>query len=79
MYKKIAVEEGLTNVVQALHASGFHTTSLEGDDLFNVRAVVVKGDGTDILASPANLRVPVINASGRSAEEVVEVLRDRLS
>ncbi|WP_425802000.1 YkuS family protein [Desulfitobacterium sp. Sab5] len=79
MYKKIAVEEGLTNVVQALHASGFHTTSLEGDDLFNVRAVVVKGDGTDILASPANLRVPVIHASGRSAEEVVEVLRDRLS
>lgn len=79
MYKKIAVEEGLTNVVQALHASGFHTTSLEGDDLFNVRAVVVKGDGTDILASPANLRVPVINASGRSAEEVVEVLKDRLS
>lgn len=79
MYKKIAVEEGLTNVVQALHASGFHTTSLEGDDLFNVRAVVIKGDGTDILASPVNLRVPVINASGRSAEEVVEVLRDRLS
>lgn len=79
MYKKIAVEEGLTNVVQALHASGFHTTSLEGDDLFNVRAVVVKGDGTDILASPGNLKVPVINASGRSAEEVVEVLRDRLS
>lgn len=79
MYKKIAVEEGLTNVVQALHASGFHTTSLEGDDLFNVRAVVIKGDGTDISASPVNLRVPVINASGRSAEEVVEVLRDRLS
>lgn len=79
MYKKIAVEEGLSNVVQALHASGFHTTSLEGDDLFNVRAVVVKGDGTDILASEANLRVPIINASGRSANEVVEVLRDRLS
>ncbi|HVJ48701.1 YkuS family protein [Desulfitobacterium sp.] len=79
MYKKVAVEEGLSNVVQALHASGFHTTSLEGDDLVNVRAVIVKGDSTDILASPANLRVPIINASGRSAEEVVEVLRDRLS
>lgn len=79
MYKKIAVEAGLSNVVQALHASGFHTTSLEGDDLKNVRAVVVKGNGTDILASPVNLHVPIVNASGRSAEEVVEVLRDRLS
>lgn len=79
MYKKVAVEDGLSNVVQALHASGFHTTSLEGDDLFNVRAVVVKGDGTDILAPAVNLRVPIVHASGRSAEEVVEVLRDRLS
>jgi hypothetical protein len=79
MYKKIAVEDGLTNVVQELHAAGFHTMPLEDDLLYDVRAVVVKGDGTDILASEAKFHVPVIHASGRSAEEVIELLRDRLS
>ncbi len=79
MYKKIAVEDGLTNVVQELHASGYHTMPLEDDNLTNVRAVIVKGDGTDILASEAKFHCPVIHASGRSAEEIVEVLRDRLS
>ncbi|HHY28646.1 MAG TPA: YkuS family protein [Desulfitobacterium dehalogenans] len=79
MYKKIAVEDGLTNVVQELHTAGFHTMPLEDDPLRNVSAIVVKGDGTDILAEEAQFHVPVIHASGRSAEEVVEILRDRLS
>ncbi|MHB1651249.1 MAG: YkuS family protein [Desulfitobacteriaceae bacterium] len=79
MYKKIAVEDGLTNVTQALQAAGYQTTSLEGQTLYNVRAVVVKGNGTDILAPEANFRIPVINAAGRSAEEVVDVLKDRLT
>lgn len=79
MYKKVAVEDGLTNVVQELHTAGFHTIPLEDELLYNVRAVVVKGDGTDILGSEAKFHVPVIHASGRTAEEVVEILRDRLS
>jgi hypothetical protein len=79
MYKKIAVEDGLTNVVQELHAAGYHTMPLEDDPLHNVSAIVVKGDGTTILAEEAQYSVPVVYASGRSAEEVVEILRDRLS
>ncbi|AFM41982.1 Uncharacterized protein family (UPF0180) [Desulfosporosinus acidiphilus SJ4] len=79
MYKLIAVEDGLTNVTQALHASGFKTTPLEGKALYNIQAVVVKGDGTNNLSPEWPLKLPVINASGRSAEEVVEVLRDRFS
>ena len=79
MYKTIAVEEGLENVVQALHFSGFKTVPLEGEKLQNVRAAVVKGDGTDILAPGWPTQIPVINASGRSADEIVDVLRDRLS
>ncbi len=78
MYKKIAVEDGLTNVTQALHAAGFQTTALEGQTFYNVQAVVVKGNGTDILAPEANFKIPVVNAAGRSAEEVVDILRDRL-
>lgn len=78
MYKKIAVEGGLTNVTEALENAGFQTSSLEGEIFYNVRAVVVKGDGTSILAPEANFKVPVINAAGRTAEEVVDLLRDRL-
>lgn len=79
MYKKIAVEDGLSNVTQALNAAGFQTTSLEGQTFYNVQAVVVKGDGTSILAPEAKFNIPVINAAGRSASEIVDVLRDRLS
>lgn len=79
MYKVIAVEDGLTNVTQALNSAGFKTTPLEGKALYNVQAVIVKGDGTDYLAPDWPVKMPVINAAGRSAEEVVEVLRDRFS
>lgn len=79
MYKVIAVETGLENVTRALHDAGFKTTPLEGTALKTVRAVVVKGDGTDILAPEWPVKMPVINAAGRSADEIVDVLRDRLS
>lgn len=78
MYIKIAVEDGLSNVTQALHAAGFQTTALEGQKLHNVQALVVAASGTDLLGQEANLRIPVISAAGRTAEEVVEILRDRL-
>ncbi|MCO1600370.1 YkuS family protein [Desulfosporosinus nitroreducens] len=80
MYTTIAVEDGLGNVIQALHNAGFKTTPLEGQSLKNnVRAIVVKGDETNILAPEWPVKLPVINASGRSADEIVDVLRDRLS
>jgi len=79
MYTTIAVEDGLANVIQALHNAGFKTTPLEGKPLKNVRAAVVKGDDTNFLASEWPVKMPLINASGRSADEIVDILRDRLS
>jgi len=79
MYKLIAVETGLENVNRALRDAGFKTTPLEGYALQNVRAIVVKGDGTDVLAPESPVKMPVINAAGRSADEVVDLLRDRFS
>jgi len=79
MYRKIAVDDGLTNVSQALQAAGFHTMPLHGDQPTNVEAVVVKGDSSESLALQAQFGIPVVHASGRSAAEVVEVVRDRLS
>ncbi|HBW36681.1 YkuS family protein [Desulfosporosinus sp. BICA1-9] len=79
MYKTIAVEDGLDNVIQALHAGGFKTTPLEGEKLQNVRAAVVKGNGTSLIAPDWPVKMPIINAAGRSADEVLDILRDRLS
>lgn len=79
MYKMIAVEAGLENVIQALNDVGFKTSPLEGQALKNVQAVVVRGDGTDVLAPELSATMPVINAAGRSADEIVDVVRDRLS
>ena len=79
MYKMIAVEDVLENVTRALHDAGFKTTPLEDQSLRNVQAAVVKGDGTDNLAPEWSIHMPVINASGRSADEIVDILRDRLS
>lgn len=79
MYKKIAVETGLDNVIQALHAGGFKTVPLEGEKLQNVSAAVVKGDETSELAPEWPVKMPIINAAGRSADEVLDILRDRLS
>ncbi|HEY8908964.1 MAG TPA: YkuS family protein [Desulfosporosinus sp.] len=79
MYRMIAVEDGLENVTRALHAAGFKTTQLEGQTMQNVQAAVVKGDGTDNLAPEWPVLMPIINASGRSADEIVDILKDRLS
>ena len=79
MYKTIAVEDGLDNVIQALNAGGFKTTPLEGEVLKNVGAAVVKGDGTSIISPEWPIKIPIVNASGRSADEIVDILRDRLS
>lgn len=78
MYKKIAVEDGLTNVAHALHTAGFQTSSLDGQTLSNVQAIVLKGNSGDG-EMRSQLRVPIINASGRSADEIVDIVRDRLS
>jgi len=78
MYKKIAVEDGLSNVRQALHAAGFQTTGLEGQTPYNVQALVIAASGTELFGQEANLKIPVISAAGRTAEEIVEILRDRL-
>lgn len=79
MYKKIAVESGLDNVIQSLNAGGYKTTPLEGEKLQNVSAAVVKGNGTSELAPDWPVKMPVINAAGRSADEILDILRDRLS
>jgi len=77
MAKRIAVEEGLTNVVQALQEEGFEVTRLNEGRLSDVAAAVVSGMSNNFMgiADTDGNQMPVIDAAGRTAEEIVESVR----
>lgn len=84
--KAIGVEKGLTNVAQYLESQGYSVQIL-GE---NMQSNVVKYDNLDaIVAADYNsdmmgfsdtlTKVPVINASGLSAEEVKKMIDDKIT
>jgi len=75
----IAVEETLTPVAEALRGEGYSVVGLREADLREAEAVVVSGQDDNVMgiqdrATP----VPVINAEGRRADEVVREVEERL-
>ena len=81
MEKVVAVEENLTNVKQALQSAGYKTVQLKNEgSLSGVGAVVVSGGEQNFLGiQDTESQIPVINADGRSAAEVVSQVQDRIS
>ncbi len=76
----VAVEDGLTNVRQALAEAGFEVTGMGPEEIRRAQAVVISGLDTDVLQrQDLQTGAPVIGAGGRSAEEIVEDVRQRLS
>jgi hypothetical protein len=80
MAKRIAVEEGLSNVVQALKAEGFEVTRITSGTMNHVDACVVTGLSSNMMGihDTQGNRMPVIQAEGMTADEVVRQLNDRL-
>lgn len=81
MGRKIAVEEGLDNVVDELQRRGYGTVELlpESFNWDNVQAAVVSGGDSNLMGMQDRAStVPVISAEGMSAEEVVDSLEQRL-
>ncbi|MGB9792125.1 MAG: YkuS family protein [Thermacetogeniaceae bacterium] len=75
----VAVEDGLGNIRDALEDAGFLVVGMEPEDLSRADAVVISGGDIDILQMEnIEADVPVISAEGRSAEEVVDDVRERL-
>lgn len=70
---QVAVQEGLTPVAEALKAAGYRVIPLvEGTDLERVGAVVLTGGNEDMLGDQrTSTPYPVIDASGRTPEEIV--------
>lgn len=80
MARRIAVEEGLANVEQALAAHGFEVTKMTSGTGNHVDAVVVTGLSANMLGvhDTQGNTMPVIRAEGMTADEVVHEVSHRL-
>ena len=76
MTKTIAVEDSLTPVKQTLKSRGYNVTGI-GDH--KVDAIIVSGIDNDFIGmEDVTHNVPVINAQGKSAADVVTELEMKL-
>jgi hypothetical protein len=77
--KRVAVQDGLDQVERALRKEGFEVTKLLPGTMANVDAAVISGMSRDFLGiqETQGNRFPVIDASGRTAEEIVQQIRSR--
>lgn len=73
----IAVEKTLSNVVDVLETEGYDVVSLESADFEIVDAIVVSGADINLMnMQDVATTVPVINASGKTANEILVELEN---
>lgn len=74
MDKIIAVDDKLTNVREALQAEGYRVLDLH-QGIENCAAIVVSGMDDNLLGQQDIVtRVPVIDATGRDVDDIVEAI-----
>lgn len=77
---RIAVEDGLDQVKQALRQEGFEITQLTpGAMAAQIDACVVTGMSNNFMgiADTNGNKFPVIEAAGKTTDEIVRQIRDR--
>lgn len=75
----IAVEDSLTPVAEALREKGYAVRELGQGNLHDVKAVVVSGQDENMLGvQSVKTQAPVILAEGKTADEIVRDLEERL-
>ncbi|HHY14487.1 MAG TPA: YkuS family protein [Firmicutes bacterium] len=78
MQKKIAIEDGLSNIRSYLEENGFKTIGLS-ESPQQASLFIVSGMDTNPLGDAATTsRTPVIEAAGLSAQQVLEEVEKRL-
>jgi hypothetical protein len=71
----IAVEKTLSNICIALETEGYEVVTLEGESVDDVDAIVVSGLDSNFLSRQDTVNeVPVINAAGKTPQEVLAEL-----
>lgn len=69
----VAVEKTLSKVVDCLEARGYEVIGLDEADLDTVDAIVVSGADVNLMnMQDALTEVPVINAAGKSTDEILQ-------
>lgn len=75
MAKKIAVEENLTGLRELLRKQGYTVVNPGGDE--NVLAVVVTGlDNNTMNMQDITTKVPVIDAAGKTPDQILARIRE---
>jgi len=82
MAKKIAVEQSLSNVSNALRDKGYDVVDIKTTsdiDTNNCSAYVVSGLDSNVMGiQNVSTNAPIIEASGMSADEVCQEVEQRL-
>lgn len=78
---RIGVEGSLTHVKEALMAMGHEVIELKSEaDTAHCDCCVISGLDKDVMGmADATIAGPVINASGQNAEEIVQMVNEKLS
>ncbi|NPV26805.1 MAG: YkuS family protein [Firmicutes bacterium] len=75
----IAVEDSLTNIKHALEQEGYQTVDLTKAKIAQAQAIVVSGRDSNVMQMEDLVNsVPVIDAKGKTADEVLRQLSSRL-
>ena len=75
--KIVAVDEDLKGLREAIASQGYEVVSLNERDIDKADAVVVSGIEDDLMnIQDIKTKAPVINAVGKTSEEIVKGLQD---
>lgn len=74
---RVAVEDTLTNVKQALQKDGHEVVSLESDQANDCDCCCISGQDQNVMGmSNATTQATVINCDGKNANEVVQEVNE---
>lgn len=78
--KKICVEESLTSIQKELEKQGYDVALMQEEtDALSCDCCVISGFDENIMGMQNSVtKASVINASGRSVEEVIELVQNKL-
>lgn len=82
MHKKVAVEKNLHNVKQYFESQGFQVDTIHDTELDTIGtvskydAIIISGGNKDFMGiEDTNTKAPIINAAGKTAEEIYDSIK----
>ncbi|MFK2826756.1 YkuS family protein [Bacillus sp. B190/17] len=83
MTKKVAVEQSLTNVTEALRGKGYEVVDLQSaadiQNTQNCSVYVVSGMDSNMMGiHDTSTKAPIIEATGMSADEICREVEERM-